>query len=60
MRRTQLRIVLLTIFIVCLMSFHPSPPLPPSYAAERRLEKYLSQHDRSLPFPEGKNGRFVK
>ena len=59
-RRTQLRVVLLTFIVACTLLFHPSPPFPPSYAAERRLEKFLPQHDRSLPFPEGRGGRYVR
>ncbi|KAJ6518257.1 hypothetical protein C8R47DRAFT_960042 [Mycena vitilis] len=33
---------------------------PPQYLALRRWEAALPQHNLSLPFPEGKNGRYVK
>ncbi|KAJ7501940.1 hypothetical protein B0H11DRAFT_1713357 [Mycena galericulata] len=33
---------------------------PPAYAALRQWEAALSQHNLSLPFPEGKTGRYVK
>ncbi|KAJ6550098.1 hypothetical protein B0H19DRAFT_951655 [Mycena capillaripes] len=33
---------------------------PPKYAALRKWEAALPQHDFSLPFPEGKTGRYVK
>jgi hypothetical protein len=59
-RRSQLRIVVVALFIACAMLFFPAPPLPPSYASEKRLEKFLPQHDRTLPFPEGRHGRFIK
>ncbi|KAG6827606.1 hypothetical protein H0H92_011145 [Tricholoma furcatifolium] len=33
---------------------------PPTYESLRKWEKNLPQHDVSLPFPEGKTGRYVK
>ncbi|KAJ7739236.1 hypothetical protein DFH07DRAFT_840276 [Mycena maculata] len=33
---------------------------PPTYTALRRWEAALPQHNLSLPFPEGKTGRYVK
>ncbi|KAJ7919867.1 hypothetical protein B0H13DRAFT_2230817 [Mycena leptocephala] len=33
---------------------------PPKYLALRRWEAALPQHNLSLPFPEGKTGRYVK
>ncbi|KAF7337352.1 hypothetical protein MSAN_02261000 [Mycena sanguinolenta] len=33
---------------------------PPKYVALRRAVAALPQHDLSLPFPEGKTGRYVK
>ncbi|KDR71316.1 hypothetical protein GALMADRAFT_75159 [Galerina marginata CBS 339.88] len=33
---------------------------PPSYTALKKKEQGLPQHDLSLPFPEGRNGRYVK
>lgn len=59
-RRSQLRIVVVTLVIACCMLFFPAPPIPPTYASEKRLERFLPQHDRTLPFPEGRHGRFVK
>ncbi|KAJ7240722.1 hypothetical protein C8J57DRAFT_1438868 [Mycena rebaudengoi] len=34
--------------------------LPPTYRRFRHLEASLPQHNLELPFPEGKNGRYVK
>ncbi|KAJ7247751.1 hypothetical protein C8J57DRAFT_1673558 [Mycena rebaudengoi] len=34
--------------------------LPPTYRRFRHLEASLPQHSLELPFPEGKNGRYVK
>ncbi|KAE9396113.1 hypothetical protein BT96DRAFT_997035 [Gymnopus androsaceus JB14] len=36
------------------------PPEPPTYEKLRKWEDELPQHDLSLPFPEGKTGRYVK
>ncbi|KAJ6454345.1 hypothetical protein C8R45DRAFT_601416 [Mycena sanguinolenta] len=33
---------------------------PPKYASLRKWEASLPQHDLSLPFPEGRTGRYVK
>lgn len=33
---------------------------PPKYLALRNWEATLPQHNLSLPFPEGKSGRYVK
>ncbi|KAJ7461220.1 hypothetical protein FB451DRAFT_490693 [Mycena latifolia] len=33
---------------------------PPTYTALRKWEAALPQHNLSLPFPEGKSGRYVK
>jgi len=33
---------------------------PPTYKEVREAEWNLPQHNLDLPFPEGKNGRFVK
>src|SRR4051812_3996648 len=33
---------------------------PPKYAALRRWQAALPQHNLALPFPEGKTGRYVK
>jgi hypothetical protein len=33
---------------------------PPNYLALRQWEAALPQHNLSLPFPEGKSGRYVK
>ncbi|KAH0586012.1 hypothetical protein H2248_007289 [Termitomyces sp. 'cryptogamus'] len=33
---------------------------PPTYTELRKLEEALPQHDLRLPFPEGKDGRYVK
>ncbi|KAJ7442736.1 hypothetical protein B0H11DRAFT_2347743 [Mycena galericulata] len=33
---------------------------PPTYAAVRKLQAHLPQHNLSLPFPEGSTGRYVK
>ncbi|KZT33630.1 hypothetical protein SISSUDRAFT_992852 [Sistotremastrum suecicum HHB10207 ss-3] len=34
--------------------------VPPLFSEYYELEKSLGQHNLSLPFPEGKNGRFVR
>ncbi|KAJ3998831.1 hypothetical protein F5050DRAFT_1805612 [Lentinula boryana] len=36
------------------------PPEPPTWARLRQWEDDLPQHDLSLPFPEGRTGRYVK
>jgi hypothetical protein len=33
---------------------------PPSYRSIRKKEQSLPQHNLDLPFPEGRNGRYVK
>ncbi|KAG6894769.1 hypothetical protein C0992_004778, partial [Termitomyces sp. T32_za158] len=33
---------------------------PPAYVELRKLEQALPQHDFSLPYPEGRGGRYVK
>jgi hypothetical protein len=33
---------------------------PPTYERLRNWERSLPQHDLSLPYPEGRNGRYVK
>ena len=33
---------------------------PPDHHAIREFERMLPQHNLSLPFPEGKKGRYVK
>lgn len=40
----------------------PSQPKssPPTYTSLRQWEANLPQHDLTLPFPEGKSGRYVK
>ncbi|EIN11683.1 hypothetical protein PUNSTDRAFT_63013 [Punctularia strigosozonata HHB-11173 SS5] len=39
---------------------HLKSPPEPSWDAVRRWEDNLPQHNLSLPFPEGRNGRYVK
>ncbi|KAJ7479327.1 hypothetical protein B0H11DRAFT_1725609 [Mycena galericulata] len=39
---------------------HRAPDRPPTYAALRKWEAALPQHNLSLPFPEGKTGRYIK
>ena len=36
-----------------------SPDYPPDYAEWHKIEEALPQHNQSLPFPEGKDGRYV-
>ncbi|KAF9647022.1 hypothetical protein BDM02DRAFT_3180749 [Thelephora ganbajun] len=36
-----------------------SPDYPPNYAEWHKFEVALPQHNQSLPFPEGKEGRYV-
>lgn len=36
-----------------------SPDYPPDYAEWHKIEEALPQHNRDLPFPEGKEGRYV-
>lgn len=36
-----------------------SPDYPPDYAQWHKLEEALPQHNQSLPFPEGEEGRYV-
>ncbi|KAK7054400.1 hypothetical protein VNI00_003594 [Paramarasmius palmivorus] len=36
------------------------PPEPPTWERLRKWEDELPQHNLELPFPEGKNGRFVR
>lgn len=36
-----------------------SPDYPPNYAEWHKIEEALPQHNQSLPFPEGKEGRYV-
>ena len=38
----------------------PDRDLPPNHKKLRKWIHDLPQHDLSLPFPEGKNGRYVK
>lgn len=53
--------VLLAILALALFFFlWPSPPLPPSYTREWDVERRLLQHNRDLPPPEGRNGRYIK
>ncbi|KAF5360421.1 hypothetical protein D9756_004976 [Leucocoprinus leucothites] len=40
--------------------FDANSNFPPSYERLRSWERSLPQHDLSLPYPEGRNGRFVK
>lgn len=35
-------------------------PYPPTYKKLRQYEDNLPQHNLDLPFPEGRNGRYVK
>ncbi|KAL1404978.1 hypothetical protein Q8F55_008591 [Vanrija albida] len=59
-RRAGFRVLLVVLLLLLLFVAHPSPPLPPSYVAEYRVEAGLPQHDYRLSFPEGRYGRFVK
>ncbi|WOO86038.1 uncharacterized protein LOC62_07G009524 [Vanrija pseudolonga] len=59
-RRSGFRLLLLFLLVCLVLVAHPSPPLPPSYAVEYRVERTLPQHDYRLPFPEGRYGRYVK
>lgn len=34
--------------------------IPPSYESIREFERHLPQHDLSLPFPEGKDGMYLR
>jgi len=34
--------------------------LPPDYKDVRKWQQELPQHNLSLPYPEGKDGRYVK
>jgi len=36
-----------------------SPDYPPDYAEWHKIEEALPQHNQSLSFPEGKEGRYV-
>ncbi|KAL5519362.1 hypothetical protein ACEPAH_1045 [Sanghuangporus vaninii] len=36
-----------------------SEPLPPTYDGYYEIERRYPQHNASLPFPEGRNGRFI-
>jgi hypothetical protein len=36
------------------------PGYPPTYRRFRAQETSLPQHNLELPYPEGKNGRYVK
>ena len=38
---------------------HPFFRIPPVYQKYYDAEKQLPQHDASLPFPEGRNGRYL-
>ncbi|KLT39714.1 hypothetical protein CC85DRAFT_288288 [Cutaneotrichosporon oleaginosum] len=52
------------LMLLCLLGVFyfvwPSPPLPPSYAAEWTKERRLPQHNRWLAPPEGRDGRYVR
>lgn len=59
-RRGHLRLVLLILFLVTLLGVQPSPPFPPSYAAEWKVERNLPWLYGAAKFPEGREGRYLK
>ncbi|KAJ6455412.1 hypothetical protein C8R45DRAFT_1056697 [Mycena sanguinolenta] len=59
-RRRQAACILLALFVLVLLTTPLKLPGPPSHEALRKWEEDLPQHNLDLPFPEGRNGRYVK
>ncbi len=57
-RRPWIALVVLAALSVLALPLRP--PLPPSYAEEWAVEKYLPQVDPRATFPEGADGRYVR
>lgn len=58
--RWRARLILLALALALFVYLWPSPPLPPSHAREWEVERRLLQHNRDLPPPEGREGRYIK
>jgi hypothetical protein len=64
----RLAVLLLIVFgYLFYKRYHPiyiggniTSPKPPSYKELREYERNLPQHNFSLPFPEGRYGRYVR
>lgn len=56
----KLHVVLSVVFAVLAFGLLWNGGIPPLFSDYYELEKHLPQHNLSLPFPEGENGRFVR
>ena len=59
-RKTPFRILLLLLLVIVVLTYRPVPPFPPDYSEEWRRERNLPWLYRNMPFPEGKDGRYLK
>ena len=55
-RRPQLRLIILILSLISFVLYRPSPPFPPAYADEYRIEDSFPH----LYGPEGREGRYLK
>ncbi|ORY29109.1 hypothetical protein BCR39DRAFT_565191 [Naematelia encephala] len=59
-RRPHFRLGIVLLLIIGMLTLHPTPPFPPSYSLEARMERNLPQLYDDVRYGEGKAGRFIK